>query len=214
MNLELNVSLSSPVIFLKDPRDHMDRWVVLKLGTVSVSTDFTQSKQIANEEEVTVGKYISSLVIDVPVYTIGFVDFKLVTIVNLDDYHNWVESSNSTDIISNVAIMTKLSYKNLEPTSLAPTLDIDFEMSNINVYLSDFLVLLTIELIFGIQEAYNSHTDEAVGDSELEEAKIDTVSTLFFIFRVLELMKRTQEIGKVPVIVIMRSFKRKRRNHR
>ena len=110
--------------------------------------------------------------IDTPVYTVGIVDFLLVNVVNLGDYHYWKEA-NLTNIIDNVALMGKVSYKYLEVDALSPTLDINVDLSNVNLYLSDFLALSSVEILFGMQEAYNNHAENVVGDSELEETKID-----------------------------------------
>lgn len=56
MNVELNVALSSPVIFLKDPRTHINRWIVLNLGTITMGTEFVESKHFVNGEETKMGR--------------------------------------------------------------------------------------------------------------------------------------------------------------
>lgn len=44
-----------------------------------------------------------------PVYTIGVVDFQLLSATNLSDPHEW-NIADTTDIIDNVALLTKANY--------------------------------------------------------------------------------------------------------
>jgi len=173
MNIEMNISLSSPTVFLKDPRAHIDRWIILNLGKISMGTEFVEKKQIVDGQEKSIGELSLINNLDIPVYGIGVDGFKLTTAINMGDYNDW-ESSDTTDIIQKVSLMTKVTYAPLELDSLAPTLDINLEVSNVNVLLSDFLVLTVVELLFGIQEAYNTYSDQSIGGGgEIEETKID-----------------------------------------
>mgnify|MGYP006289662707 CR=1 FL=1 len=43
MNVQLDVGLSSPVVFLKDPTANVNRWVILNLGTISMGTKFKET---------------------------------------------------------------------------------------------------------------------------------------------------------------------------
>jgi len=52
LNADVRVTLSSPVIFLKDPRPNIDRWIILNLGTVVMSTKFEERQQIVNGQEI------------------------------------------------------------------------------------------------------------------------------------------------------------------
>jgi hypothetical protein len=93
----------------------------------------------------------------------------------LGDYYDW-SNAETTDIIEKISLITKASYMYLEPENLAPTFDIKLDMSSVNIILSDFLVLTMVEMLFGIQEAYNSYAENAIGDSEIEENKIELPS--------------------------------------
>ena len=51
------VSLSSPIIFLPDPRPHIDKWVLLNLGKVNINTIMVETSQLINDEIVNYGKF-------------------------------------------------------------------------------------------------------------------------------------------------------------
>lgn len=81
--------------------------------------------------------------------------------------------------IDDLTLSSNISYLSREPTSYGPTLDISLSLSNINLAISNRLILYIVELLFVIQETYNSHDDNAIGDSEIEEAKLD-IDTINF----------------------------------
>ena len=54
INADVNIKLSSPIIFIKDPRPNIDRWIIINLGTVVMSTKFEERNEIINgKEEIT-----------------------------------------------------------------------------------------------------------------------------------------------------------------
>jgi len=73
------------------------------------------------------------------------------------------------DIIERLSLITHTTFINLTPDALSPTLDIQVDVSKVNVFFSDFLILSIIELLFGTQEMFNLYVEE--GNKEEEEEK-------------------------------------------
>ena len=74
--------------------------------------------------------------------------------------------------IDDVSLTGNLSYLFLEPEALAPTLDLLFDVSNINMLVSDYLLLSAIQLAVANLEAYNDHDDGALDDNEIQASDI------------------------------------------
>ena len=71
-----------------------------------------------------------------------------------------------------MSLKGNLSYLFLEPEALAPTLDLMVDVSNINMLISDYILLSFIELLVATLETYNNHDDGAIGDNEIESCSI------------------------------------------
>ena len=117
-------------------------------------------------------KFYTLICIDNPIYRLGVMNFGLFTIENLDDYHSWM-TSNPVEIIENISLSSSAKFIYLEPDSLNATLDLNVEVSSVNLFISDYLMLSAIELLFAIQDAYNSYEEDPIVGDEFEEAKID-----------------------------------------
>ena len=157
---------------LEDPREFVNKWVILNLGTITMGTNFIESSRYIEGKLTKYGKDLNSYLLDNPVYLLGITNFGLFTIENIEDYHEW-NSFDPVEVIDNISLSASACFLYLEPESLSPTWDLKMQMSSVNLYISDYLMFTTIELIFAIQDTYNSYSEDSNAVGDFEEAKFD-----------------------------------------